>query len=258
WGGALAALPFAIWFYLAIEGVANVAEEAKDPQRVIPRGFLSAMLTLVALTAITLFGAVGVGGWHHVVYPAAGSLETSDSPLPLAIAQVISRDSPVFTLMTGVGLIGLLASFHGILIAGSRATLEFGRAGYAPRILGEVNPKTRTPVAALLGNMVIGLIVLATGQTNDIILVTVFGALTLYILSSAAVLQLRRREPELARPYRTPLYPVTPIVALVLSVGCVIAMAWSQPKLALLYAAMLAGSWILFAVFVPKNRRTRF
>ena len=69
WGGAFAALPFAIWFYLAIEGIANVAEEAHNPQRDLPRGFFAAMATLVVLTAITLFGAVGAAGWHDVVYP---------------------------------------------------------------------------------------------------------------------------------------------------------------------------------------------
>ena len=253
-----AAVPFAIWFYLAIEGVANVAEEAKDPQRVIPRGFLSAMLTLVVLTAITLFGAVGTGGWHDVVYPDAASLEPSDSPLPLAISQIVARTSPLFKLLTAIGLIGLLASFHGILIAGSRAILEFGRARYVPQIFGEVNERTGTPVPALLVNMGMGLVVLLTGKTGDIILITVFGALTMYVLSSAAVLQLRRTDPGLERPYRTPLYPVTPIVALVLSLVCVIAMAWYHPWLALVYAAALGVSWALFAVFVPVARRTRF
>jgi len=100
--------------------------------------------------------------------------------------------------------------------------------------------------------------VLLTGKTGDIILITVFGALTMYVLSSAAVLQLRRTDPGLERPYRTPLYPVTPIVALVLSLVCVIAMAWYHPWLALVYAAALGVSWALFAVFVPVARRTRF
>jgi ethanolamine permease len=259
WGGAFAALPFAMWFYLAIEGVANVAEETTDPQRVIPRGFLWAMLTLIVLTVITLFGAVGAGGWQSVVYPDPSHPgTTSDSPLPLAIAQVMSRDSLLFMVMTSIGLIGLVASFHGILIAASRATLEFGRARYLPQMLGEVHTRTRTPVAALLANMAVGLVVLLTGKTGDIILVTVFGALTLYILSSAAVIKLRRSEPELARPYLTPLYPYTPIIALVLALVCVIAMAWTYPRLALIYVALLAGSWVLFATLVPKHRRTKF
>jgi len=259
WGGAFAALPFAIWFYLAIEGVANVAEEARDPQRVIPRGFLSAMATLVVLTVITLFGAVGAGGWHAVVYPDPAHPDVaSDSPLPLAIAQVVSRDHPLFLVMTGIGLVGLVASFHGILIAASRAILELGRVRYLPRILGEVNANTRTPVAALLANMVIGLVVLITGKTGDIILISVFGALTLYILASAAVIRLRRTEPDLPRPYRAPLYPITPLLALGISVVCVISMVWTHPYLALLYLGLLGGSWLLFVVLVPAQRRTSF
>ncbi len=259
WGGAFAALPFAIWFYLAIEGIANVAEEAKDPQRDIPRGFVLAMATLVALTAITLFGAVGTDGWESVVYPnPADHTRTSDSPLPLAIGHIVSRDNPLFLALTGIGLIGLVASFHGILIAASRAILELGRAGYAPAALGKVHPRLGTPVSALLANMVVGLIALATGETGSIILIAVFGALILYVLSSAAVLRLRAIAPDLERPYRTPLYPLTPLVALVLSLVCLVAMIWSYPVLATVFAGILGGSWLLFLVFVPAERRTTF
>jgi len=230
WGGAFAALPFAIWFYLAIEGIANVAEEAKDPQRDLPRGFVYAMLTLVVLTAITLFGAVGADGWEAVVYPdPSHPAITSDSPLPLAISHIVSRDSPFFLLLTGIGLVGLVASFHGILIAASRAILELGRARYVPAILGEIHPRTRTPVAALLANMVVGLIAILTGKTDDIILIAVFGALTMYVLSAAALIQLRRREPNLERRYRTPLY-----------------------------VAIVTIAWALFAVLVPRANRTTF
>jgi ethanolamine permease len=258
WGGTFAALPFAIWFYLAIEGIANVAEEAKDPQRDLPKGFLSAMATLVALTAVALFGAVGADGWRSVVYPDPTSTQTSDSPLPLAISHVVSRDSPLFVALTGIGLVGLVASFHGILIAASRAILELGRAGYAPKMLGEVHATTKTPVAALLANMAIGLVALATGRTDDIILIAVFGALTLYVLSSVAVLRLRRTEPALARPYRAPLYPATPVVAAALSIVCLAAMVWIHPWITVVYLAILGGTWGAFEVLVPRDNRTRF
>jgi ethanolamine permease len=257
WGGAFAAIPFAMWFYLAIEGIANVAEEARDPQRDLPRGFGWAMATLVVLTAVTLFGAVGAAGWQAVVYPdPTNHAVTSDSPLPLAVSHIISRESPLFVVLTGIGLIGLIASFHGILIAGSRALLEFGRARYAPAAVGVVHASTKTPVVALLVNLGVGLVTLATGKTSDIILIAVFGALTLYALSSAAVIALRMREPELPRPYHAPLYPLTPIVALVLSVVCIGAMIWKYPTLAVVYAAILVGAFVLFLVFVPKERRT--
>jgi len=257
WGGAFAALPFAMWFYLAIEGIANVAEEAKDVQRDLPRGFLWAMATLVVLTAVTLFGAVGAAGWQAIVYPdPANHAVTTDSPLPMAIGHIVSRESPLFVVLTGIGLIGLIASFHGILIAASRAILEFGRARYAPAIVGEIHARTKTPVVALLVNLGIGMVALATGKTSDIILVAVFGALTLYALSSIAVIRLRMREPELPRPYHTPLYPVTPFVSLLLSLVCIVAMIVRYPTLAVVYAAILVGAWALFLAFVPAERRS--
>ncbi len=259
WAGAFAALPFAIWFYLAIEGIANVAEEANHPQRDLPRGFIAAMGTLVVLAAITLFGSVGAAGWEAVVYPDPTNLKNmSDSPLPLAIGHIVSRDSPFFALLTGIGLVGLVASFHGILIAASRATLELGRARYAPKALGEIHPRTKTPVAALIVNMFVGLIALLTAETSNILLISVFGALTLYVLSSAAVIQLRRTEPGLERPYRAPLYPYTPVIALVLALICIGAMVYSYPWVALVYAGILGASWGLFVALVPADHRVTF
>jgi ethanolamine permease len=259
WGGALSALPFAVWFYLAIEGIANVAEEAKQPQRDLPRGFFAAMATLVALTAVTLFGAVGADGWQAVVYPdPAHPGVTSDSPLPLAIGHVVSKSSPFFLVLTGIGLVGLVASFHGILIAASRAILELGRVRYLPAALGEVHPRRGTPVGALIANLVVGLVALVTGKTAQIILIAVFGALTLYVLAALAVIRLRRIAPDLPRPFRTPLYPVTPILALVLSLVCLVAMVKGHPSLALLYAGIVAISWALFVRFVPPERRASF
>ena len=258
WSGAFAAIPFAMWFYLAIEGIANVAEEAKNPQRDLPRGFLLAMATLVVLTAITLFGAVGVDGWRSVVYPTAGSTVTSDSPLPLAIGHVVSRDSPFFVALTSIGLIGLVASFHGILIVASRSIMELGRVRYVPAVLGTINAKTKTPVVALFANLAIGLFALFTGRTSDIILISVFGALTLYILSSASVLRLRKTEPDLPRPYKAPFYPYTPIIALVLSLIAAAAMTWKHPRLAASYVGILFLAWLAFVLLVPREKRTRF
>ena len=88
WSGAFAAIPFAIWFFLAIEGVANVAEETINPQRNVLIGFGSAILTLVALCLLTFTTSIGVDGWENIVYPP-GSTEASDSPLPLAMMTVV-------------------------------------------------------------------------------------------------------------------------------------------------------------------------
>jgi ethanolamine permease len=245
WAGAFAALPFAIWFFLAIEGVANVAEETINPQRNVLIGFGSAILTLVLLCLLTFTSAVGVGGWETVVYPEAGAAP-SDSPLPLALAHTVGQAHIAYKVVAVIGLFGLVASFHGIILAAGRATLEFGRVGYAPRILGRVHPRFKTPANALLINMGIGIIALLTGKTGEIITIACFGALTLYIVSMVALIKLRQQEPELERPFRVPLYPLTPIVALVIASVAFVAITLDNPMLAALYFALLAVAYLWF------------
>jgi ethanolamine permease len=85
--------------------------------------------------------------------------------------------------------------------------LEFGRARYAPAIMGKVNPRYKTPANSLLVNMGIGIIALLSGKTAEIITLSVFGALSLYILSMITVLKLRKTEPDLPRPFKVPFFP---------------------------------------------------
>lgn len=236
--GIFECLPFAIWFYLAIEGVANVAEEAKDPQRDVAFGFGAAIATLVVLALLVFFAATGVAGWRAVVF-APGSTEASDAPLPLALAHVVGSDSFLFTLLLGVGLLGLVASFHGILLAAGRATLELGRAGYAPAWLGAIHARSGTPRAALLANMLLGVLAILSGKTAQIITLSCFGALLLYILSMLALFRLRASEPSLERPFKAVWYPLFPALALGLSLLCLAALAWSNREIAVLFTGLL-------------------
>ena len=239
WSGALAALPFAIWLYLGIEGVANAAEEARNPGRDVARGFGAAMATLVVLALGVFFTAVGVAGWRAVVYPSPGA-PPSDAPLPLALAHVVGRHSTLYTLLLGVGLLGLVASFHGILLAAGRATFELGRAGLLPAVVGRVHPRTRTPAAALLLNMALGLVAIASGRTGEIITLACFGASSLYALAMVAFFVLRRREPTMARPFVAPGHPVVPGIALALAASCFASLAIASPTIAAIFAGLLA------------------
>jgi ethanolamine permease len=242
--GAFAALPFAIWFYLGIEGVANAAEEAKNPQRDVAIGFAAALVTLVLLALLVFFSAVGVAGWRAVVY-APGASEPSDAPLPLALAHVVSRDSALYTLLLGVGMLGLIASFHGILLASARVTMELGRVGYAPRLLSRVHARSGTPRVALLCNMLFGCVIILSGRTAEMITLSVLGALLVYVLAMAALFRLRRREPQLERPFRTPLYPALPLLALLLALLCLVAVAWSAVVQLAIFVVLLAAGSVL-------------
>ncbi|WP_044208285.1 ethanolamine permease [Flammeovirga sp. OC4] len=243
--GIFAAIPFAIWFFLAIEGIANVAEETKNPQRSIYLGFGSAIATLVFLCILTFLSAVGVGGWEKVVYPS-GSTVASDSPLPLALGQVVSEGHFLYKLLIGIGLLGLIASFHGIILAAGRSTFEFGRVGYAPKQLGKVHPKFKTPMNALIVNMCIGIVALFTGKTGEIITIACFGALTLYIISMLSLFALRKNKPELERSYKVPWYPITPAIALIIATVSILAMTYYNLVLAGIFIAILGGSYLLF------------
>ena len=244
WGGAFAAIPFAIWFFLGIEGVANVAEETIHPQKDILKGFGWALITLVVLCVLVFVAAIGIGGWETIVYSATGT--SSDSPLPLALGKVFAADHLFYKLLIGIGLFGLVASFHGLLLASGRATYEFGKIGNAPRILGKVHKRFQTPANALIFNSILGIIILCTGKTAEIIIISVFGALTLYIFSMLAVLQLRKKSPEMVRPFRVPFYPLTPLLALVLAIVCLIALCYYNVLLATCYFSILLFFFLLF------------
>ncbi|ULQ50704.1 ethanolamine permease [Flavihumibacter fluvii] len=252
WKGAWAAIPFAIWFFLGLEGVANVAEETINPQKTVLKGFGSALATLVILCVLVFVSAIGVGGWEAIVYAIPGALP-SDSPLPLAMSAITGDSGWLYHLLITIGLMGLVASFHGIILAAGRATFEFGRVKYISPSLGQVNARFKTPANALLVNMVIGIAALLTGKTAEIITLACFGAVSLYIISMLSVLRLRTIDPDLARPFKVPFYPIFPLTALFIASVSMVAMISLNLKLAIIYFGILVLAFIWFHVFVKRK-----
>jgi ethanolamine permease len=243
--GVLAAIPFAIWFFLAIEGVAMAAEEVKEPKKTIPRGYISGIVTLVALAFGVMIFAGAAGDWSK--------LSAIDSPLPEAMAMVVGRQSGWIHMLVAIGLFGLLASFHGIILSCSRQIYALGRAGYLPRRLASVHASRRTPQPALVATGGIGIIALATGVTSELITLSALGAIVMYICSMFALFRLRRSEPRLDRPFHAPLYPLLPIVALVLSLLSLGVIVWFNPGV----TAVFIGGFVLAAAYYRLTRRMR-
>jgi len=196
---------------------------------------------------LTFGSSIGVAGWEAIVYKADGT--TSDSPLPLALGRVVGNNNLLYHLLITVGLFGLIASFHGIILAAGRSVFEFGRVKYAPSFIGKIHPRFQTPANALLVNMVIGIIALLTGKTSEIITISVFGALTLYIVSMISLLQLRKKEPGLVRPFKVLWYPVFPVTALVIAIISFIAMTIFNAKLAIAYLVLMGICYLAFKIF---------
>ena len=238
--GVLAAIPFAIWFYLAIEGVAMAAEEAKDAKKSVPIAYIAGILTLVVLALGVMFLTGGVGDWRDFV--------SVDYPLPEAMAVVVGKDSGWTHMLVSIGLFGIVASFHGIILGYSRQIFALARAGYLPSFLSTLHPKFSTPHWALIAGGVIGIIALLSGKTAELITMSVFGALVLYIISMAALFKLRVSEPDLERPFRAPFYPLFPGIALVLSVFFLAVMAWFNATIALIFLGLFLPAYGYFAL----------
>jgi ethanolamine permease len=168
------------------------------------------------------------------------------------LRQITGSNNLLYHLLITVGLFGLVASFHGIILAAGRSSFEFGRVKYAPSFLGRIHPRFRTPSNALLVNMGIGILALLTGKTAEIITISVFGALTLYIISMIALLRLRKKEPDLARPFKVPVYPLFPLVALVIATISFIAMTIYNFRLALIYFLLMGIAYGAFKLFTKK------
>lgn len=241
WGGILKALPFAIWFYLGLEGAAMAAEEVRDSRRTTRVSFLSAIATLVVLALGVMLFAGGAGDWR--------ALSGINDPLPQAMRFVVSSSSGWLRMLVWLGLFGLIASFHGNILGYSRQIFAMSRAGYLPEMLGRIHPRFRTPHIAILVGAAVGItaiysdrFVSIAGQslTASIVTLSVFGALAVYIISMTSVLVLRRSAPDLERPYRTPGYPVTPLVALMLSACSLAVLAYLNALIFGIFAAILA------------------
>jgi ethanolamine permease len=211
--GIWAAFPFAIWFFLAVESVPLAAEEARDPARAMPRGIIAAMAVLVVLAVLMLVFTPGAGG--------SAAMAGSGNPPVDALAAAGAPDG-LTRVVNYAGLFGLVASFFSIIYAYSRQTFALSRAGYLPRSLSVTN-RRKAPVLALLVPGAIGFVLSLTGQGAMLLNMAVFGATVSYVLMMVSHIVLRRREPDLPRPYRTPGGVATTGVALVLAAAAVLA-----------------------------------
>jgi ethanolamine permease len=208
-GGILPAIPFAIWFYLAIEELPLAAEESHDPKRDVPRATIWGLTTLVITAALTLLLNTGVDG-------GAASIGTSATPLFDGFKGVFGAGTAA-ELLALIGLVGLIASFFTIIYAYGRNTYSLSRAGYFPKWLSVTHGKRHTPHVALIAGAVVGyalaVLIYELGKSGGklagqivgaLLYMAVFGAVVSYFMQCLSFIMLRRKLPNIARPYRSP------------------------------------------------------
>lgn len=221
WMGVAAALPFAIWFYLAIEELPLAAEEAHDPQRDMPKGILLGLLTLVITAFLVLFLNAGIA-------PGSKEVGLSDEPLFLGF-QTIFGDGIGAKVLALIAVAGLIASFHTIIFAYGRNIYSLSRGGYFPRWLSITHADRQTPHIALIAGAVLGygiaLVIYLLPQDSPVgavlLNMAVFGALISYIMQLMSFILLRKRLPHIERPFVSPLGISGTVIAMVI---CVVAL----------------------------------
>lgn len=243
--GIFAAIPFAIWFFLAIEGAAMAAEEAKNPKKTIPIAYLTGILTLVFLALSVMLFAGGAGDWR--------ALSGINDPLPQAMKMIVGEHSRWMHMLVWIGLFGLIASFHGIILGYSRQFFALSRSGYLPSSLCKLS-RFQTPHRAIIAGGIIGMIIVMNdgmtlqgmSLTAAMITMAVFGANVMYMMSMLSLFRLRKTAPMLERSYRAPGYPVIPGIALVLSVICFVTMLWFNPVIGGLFIGLMVAGYLYF------------
>lgn len=234
--GIWAAVPYAIWFFLAVEGVPLAAEEAKDPAKSLPRGLIGAMLILTAFALLILFLGAGAAG--------ASTLQNSSAPLVDALVKVYGQGTWLANFVNFVGLAGLIASFFSIIYAYSRQIFALSRAGYLPTSLSLTN-KNHAPYLAIIIPGIIGFFLSLSKEGDLLILIAVFGATISYVLMMLSHIKLRVSRPLMYRPYKTPGGIVTSSIALILAAIAVVAGFLVNPKV----WCIAAGIYMVFIAY---------
>jgi ethanolamine permease len=230
-------MPFAVWLFLAIEQLPLAAEESTDPKRDMPKGIMYGMFTLIALGFLVLIFNPSIPIERQVT-DAAGAVATAHGAFALGTSgePILDGFRVIFESTTAgalalVAVTGLVASFHAIIFAYGRQIYSLSRAGYFPHFLSVTHGTHKTPNVALIAGALVGLAVMlvvwfsmggeAAGSFIGGVLLNmaVFGAMFSYLLQGLTFIQLRRKFPNIERPYRSPFGVVgaalTVIIALV-------------------------------------------
>lgn len=221
--GIFMAIPFAVWFYLAVEAGAMGAEECRNPQKDIPKAFITGIGALVIMAVAALLVTAG-----NSTSNLATAAQT-DNPLPTILGSVYGEGSILVKLVGFFGLFGLAASLHGIMIGYSRQAYAMSRNGYLPKVFSKLDKKG-TPIIALICTSAIGLYFVITGSVGSLVVFSCIGSCIMSILSIASWFVLRKKAPEMVRPFKLKT-PIIPIIAALTCCIVVVSIVVSQASL---------------------------
>ena len=233
WSGFGVALIAVLWAYDGWADATYIAGEVKDPDRAMPRALIGGFLVVVAVYLL-LNGA----------YLFALPLEA------MAASELVAADA-ASAVMGGMGaavvaslvMLSTFGALNGTMMSGPRVFFALGRDGLFFRRIGAVHPRNRTPHVAVALATVLGVAYVSVRTFEELAQAFILGLWPFFMLAVLAVFRLRRRRPELRRPYRTWGYPLVPLVFLLVS-GVMLLNALVAEPLSTLYSFGIIASGV--------------
>ncbi|HEX9341700.1 MAG TPA: amino acid permease [Thermoplasmata archaeon] len=213
------AMGFTFIVFEGYEIIAQTGEEARNPEKNIPRahflviGISTAIFVSVAVTAIAAGGACypTVGGGCQLLRVSDGLVLGNNN----AIADIAARVMPygLQIIIFGVAL-GALAALNSMIFSSSRVAFAMGRDGGLPKILGKLHPKKRTPHVSITVSALIIVLMTLTLDINTVAASADIMFLLLFLMVNWAAIALRKTMPDVKRYYKMPLFPYIPIAGI--------------------------------------------
>ena len=223
--GFFAALVAALWAYDGWNNVSMVASEVREPQRNLPLALIGGTL---AVMAIYLFAN---WAYFHVLTPQ----QVSANPRVASemMRQIVGGWGA--NAVSVAAMISIFAALNGSILTGSRVPYAAARDGLFFKSIAWVHPKFRTPGVSILALTAwAAVLVVLSGGFKELFTYVIFASWILYGMATAAVIVLRRKRPDLPRPYRTLGYPFVPIVfvfvAALLVISTLVDSPWESLK----------------------------
>jgi len=215
WSGVLRAAGQIFFAYIGFDAVSTAAQEAKNPKRDMPIGIIGSLAvctTLYILYALVLTGVV--------------NYKDLNVAAPLAVAVDRMRDIAWLGFLMKLGsLAGLTSVMLVMLLGQSRVFYSMSRDGLLPKIFSEIHPKFHTPWKSNLLLMVFVSLAAAFTPIGNLGQLTSIGTLAAFVIVCIAVIIMRKTQPDLPRPFRTPWVPVVPIIGILVNLALMLGLA---------------------------------
>jgi len=200
--GFFAALVAALWAYDGWNNVGMVASEVKDPKRNLPRALIGGSLAVMVIYLLA-----------NIAYFMVLSPETVAGH-KLVAAEMMRRiqGQTGANWVSIAAMISIFAALNGSILTGARVPYAMARDGIFFRSVAQVHPRFRTPGVSILAMSAWSAILVLSGRYDQLYTYVIFASWILYAMATASVIVLRRKRPDLPRPYRTLGYPVVPVL----------------------------------------------